>query len=238
DGELSGALATELGAHRVRCADCRRALALLEVSGQIIASDRGPAELSGDFSQRLLDCVDRPAMPWTRRVRSRLYLLGPLAAAAVVVLGLLGVFDGGKTRVAGRTVKRPTSERRLPVDNASNTAGQSSPTAGDHRLDEWTERTRRNLAAKRRSGDALHHALDRTIDRWIDALESAENASEAESAFPRDEAPNHSPSAGSSDSTTNAPVSNPTAVPTGAETSDAADPPESASPKPPNGQDR
>ena len=45
DGELSAALEMELNVHRVNCAACRHDLALLEVAGDVIATDSPEAGL-------------------------------------------------------------------------------------------------------------------------------------------------------------------------------------------------
>lgn len=183
DGELSGSLATELGAHRVHCAECRRALALLEVSGQIIAADRAPDALGEDFSDRLLACVKPRAFPWTQRLRRRLYIAVPLAAAAVIVLALTGVFDGRDTRFAG--------EKGFRLDEPAGQDGGLTPVAAEPTgaddamlLEDWVERTRRNFAIKRESGESLQKYLDMTILQWIDVLESAEQGPTSDEHFP------------------------------------------------------
>ena len=89
-GELSVPLATELGAHRVSCADCRRALALLEITGHILATDEDPVRLKSNFTDRLLACVDKPIGRFNRLMRRTIYIGGPMAAAAVVALAFLG----------------------------------------------------------------------------------------------------------------------------------------------------
>lgn len=130
DGELGSALATELGAHRLRCADCRQALALLEVSEHLIASDPERRELRSNFTNRLLACMDLPDEAWrvptarptaqsadpnglAPRLRRGLIWMGVSAAAAMVALAFLGAFDRrGDSRVAGLTVLEPSSVRR------------------------------------------------------------------------------------------------------------------------------
>ncbi len=102
DGELSATQSTELGAHRLQCGDCRRALALLEVSGHIVASDRDPVSLRSDFVDRLLACMEAGPARWPYRIRRGLYIAGPVAAAAVIGLAFMGFFDSvNKTQVAG-----------------------------------------------------------------------------------------------------------------------------------------
>jgi Putative zinc-finger len=119
DGELSPSLATELGVHRVRCAECRRSFALLEVSGHIISSDRDPVTVPDDFSERLLACVDVREHGWVAKVRRTLYFVGPLAAAAVIAMAFLGFFDRGRdSRVASMKVEPTHVEAGTPRPNA------------------------------------------------------------------------------------------------------------------------
>lgn len=114
DGELSPTLETELGAHRVQCGDCRRALALLEVSGHIIRADHEEAATDSAFTDRLLACMDEPSRTLTHRAWRIASIGGGLAAAAVVALAFLGLFDSRQRgMVAGERVegpaRRPTS---------------------------------------------------------------------------------------------------------------------------------
>lgn len=190
DGELSGSLATELGAHRVHCAECRRALALLEVSGQIITVDRDPVALGEDFSDRLLACMEPQRIPWTQRLRRGLYIAVPLAAAAVIVLALVGVFDNHDARFAGEKGFRPEplagadSESGDDRDMAAIVPAEATGTGDTLLLEEWVERTRQNIASKRQSGESLQKYLDMTILQWIDILESAEEGATSDEHFP------------------------------------------------------
>ncbi len=177
NGELAGSLATELGAHRVQCADCRRALALMEVSGQIVASDRDPVTLRQDFTDRLLACVEPHQASRTLRWRRRLYVAGPLAAAAVVALAFFGVFDNRETQVAG------TVEKGIPKANETEGPAVTDlpaedlpvPPTGDERLlQELAEQTRRNLEAKRQSGESLQQHLDLTARQLMEMLNEAD----------------------------------------------------------------
>ena len=102
DGQLSASQQTELGAHRLHCADCRRALALLEVSGHVLATDRDPVKIGDQFSDRLTACMDVRQAKWSHRLPKFLYVAVPIAAAAVIALAFMGVFDsGGPSEVAG-----------------------------------------------------------------------------------------------------------------------------------------
>ena len=124
DGELSPSLAAELGAHQLQCARCRQALALMEVTGHILASEPGEASLSHDFANRLLACLKHPRTRPLRRLQRWVYLGVPLAAAAMIALAVTGVFDR-QTRVAGDTDYMPSPGAPL-VDSASpETLGKS-----------------------------------------------------------------------------------------------------------------
>lgn len=185
DGELPAGLATELGAHRLRCPDCRRALALLEVSGHIIASDREPVALGGDFEDRLLACVEPRLVRWRRRLRRGLYIAGPLAAAAVIVLAFLGFFDRPDAIVAGEKVTRPVRalstqpRERRSLDPRSPQSDVRTGSAQESRLRDWVIQTQQNLAAKRESGKSLQKALDITILQMLDILEEADEKARA-----------------------------------------------------------
>ncbi len=52
DQSLSGSLATEFGAHRLACNQCRRELALLEVAGHVIAADSEAPLIGDEFTDR------------------------------------------------------------------------------------------------------------------------------------------------------------------------------------------
>lgn len=86
DGELTGSLATELAAHKLHCAACRRELALLEVAGHVVATDTNIPSLGDEFTDRLMACAMQQPVPWYRRRRVLLSIGGPLAAAACVLL--------------------------------------------------------------------------------------------------------------------------------------------------------
>lgn len=158
DGELSSSLATELAAHRVKCADCRRALALMEVAGHIVAIDAESAELGAAFSDKLLACMESPPSCWSRRLRRAFYLGVPAAAAAVVALAFLGVFDRDTGGVAGVQV---TSE-------VQRTLGRRPPK-------DLVERAQENLASKRKSVESLQSRLDLTIGQILDILNDAQS---------------------------------------------------------------
>ncbi len=184
DGELSATLATELGAHRLRCSRCRRALAVLEVSGHIISSDREPVALGGDFGDRLLACMKPSSLRWAHRLRRALYIAGPVAAAAVIVLAFLGFFDRRHPHVAGEKsvqIKRMDVEETRPlagrsVEGRPLEAGDRAASVEERWLQEWVTRTQKNIAAKRESGKSLQKVLDLTILQLLDILNEANDA--------------------------------------------------------------
>ena len=200
DGELSSALATELGAHRLRCPECRQALALLEVSGHIMRTDREPVQLRRNFTERLVACMsDRPER-LVPRFKRGLYIAGPLAAAAVIALAFLGAFDRQAEKVAG--TKEVLIERadsissgstdHSPAESTIPGAAVSKSTESQARLQEWIEQTRRNITAKRQSGEVLRQYFDQTITEWNDILDPAKNGSIENGGVPGSETPTSS----------------------------------------------
>ena len=88
NGELSGSMATEFGAHRLKCERCRRELALLEVAGHVIASDTDTPSLDAEFTDRLLACAVKAQRPWYRQPRTLIRAATPVAAAACLVFAV------------------------------------------------------------------------------------------------------------------------------------------------------
>lgn len=179
DGELAPSQATELGAHRVRCPECRRALALLEVTGHVLASDEDPVSIPDGFSDRLLACMQEPKRRERHRLRQIIYLGAPLAAAAVIALAFLGVFDGNEHHVAGRIetiTNPPIQNERLP----STVDGES---AAERAMDDFASQTSENINAKLQSGEALQDAA-MTVLQWLDVLESAQKDSDIQPHYP------------------------------------------------------
>ena len=189
DGELSPALATELGAHRVRCSECRRALALMQVSGHVIKSDPEEATVQEGFTDRLLACMDEPEPRWTYRFRRAIYVGAPLAAAAVIAMAFLGVFDRGETRVAGELVLGPEP---VPAPTEQVTPEPESPQSpadevAARRLEEWLKTTQHNVDTKQKSVQSLQESLDLTITQWLDILNSRKTGPEGETHYPGSE---------------------------------------------------
>lgn len=163
DGELAPTLATELAAHRLMCADCRRALALLEVSGHIIASDRHEPAMANDFTDRLLACMETEAggaRRWTRW----LYVGGPLAAAALLAIVMIGAFRSEPTKVAGWKETAPVES--LSLDDVVRDEPLATPAAPDPReaqLDAYLKELRERVAAKQQAGESVQAILDLSV---------------------------------------------------------------------------
>lgn len=186
EGELSASLATELGAHRLSCAECRRALALLEVTGHIITTDDSPVAVRENFTERLLACVDKPTTPRIRRMRRNLYIAGPMAAAAVVFLAFLGVFDRkGDYLIEGHRDIAPSKERQtvqVSPNSPEEAPTNGDRTAADQQLAAWLKQTQQNIDAKRQRGESLQKMLDLTVGQWLEVIEQAKSAQDGVSA--------------------------------------------------------
>ncbi|MEK6674519.1 MAG: zf-HC2 domain-containing protein [Planctomycetota bacterium] len=167
DGELSPSQVTELSAHRARCADCRRSLALMEVAGHLLTADREAVQTSFDFTDRLLACVEVPRVSRMRRFVRGLYIGGPLAAAAVVALAFLGVFDspGRRGRVLGQKEYRTpdlTSARRAPQTSKERDATTGQPEESSPKMEQVMERVRQNMTT--------FEELNLTTLQWLEYL--------------------------------------------------------------------
>ncbi|HUU84030.1 MAG TPA: zf-HC2 domain-containing protein [Phycisphaerae bacterium] len=101
DGELSSALATELGAHRLKCPSCRQELALMEVAGHVVGAGADEPGLDDDFTDRLLACIE-PTVTAPRRKRYRLIRLGGALAAAACLTLFVAYLTRPEEQVAGR----------------------------------------------------------------------------------------------------------------------------------------
>lgn len=187
NGELSSRMATELHAHRVQCSNCRRELALLEVSGHVLQVDRDRVSLDVNFTDRLMACMEAPRSVWTKRLRWATYVGAPLAAAAVVALAFLGVFDtNGVGHVAGvsTSVEEVLGQPPVPSVLGDAPVPEKKPTPAHPSLDEWFLRVQSDVEAKRRDGQTLDRAVDLTILQLIDILEEAKKGPEQQDHFP------------------------------------------------------
>jgi len=136
DGELSGSLAAEFATHKLQCPACRRELALLEVTGQVLAADTEVPKLDAEFTDRLIACVASSAPRRWRRRNLAWLVGGPLAAAACLTFALRlspdsapAVNSGGmrETHVLGGVERMDSAQemleqieqvRRVHPDNA------------------------------------------------------------------------------------------------------------------------
>lgn len=182
DGELSPSLATELGAHRVQCADCRRALALLEVSGHIISADHDEVMPDEAFTDRLLACMDEPNPAITHRIWRVATIGGGLAAAALVALAFLGMFDSGhRGVVAGvreegtaRPAATTLSSTTLPVATFDELLEDSAPASSSTgALQDLANQSQLNSNKPGEPINVLGKVLEYTTERGIGVLERA-----------------------------------------------------------------
>lgn len=182
DGGLSPTLKTELGAHCVQCSDCRRAMALIQVSGHILKADRDHVQLKEDFTDRLFACMESRQNHWTVRFRRWMYIGGPMAAAAIILLAFMGLFDRrGETKVAGWVDVPPVQES---FDNLNHTLDENDSVSVDENeraLREWADQVEERLQSKRDSGQKLQKKLNLTILQMLDILEKADEAVPVES---------------------------------------------------------
>jgi hypothetical protein len=118
-----------------------------------------------------------------------MYVAGPLAAAAVIGLAFIGVFDRHDSKVAGKEepgIASPAVVESEPSDTGELNAQPTVETsAGDERaLEEWTEQMRENVRAKIESGESLHDYFDLTVLQMLDILDSRKDGSTGEEHFP------------------------------------------------------
>jgi len=180
DGELSPGMTTELGAHRLQCPECRRALALLEVSGHIVATDYEPRNIPADFTDRLLACMAPVGRGWVRGAQRVLYVGVPVAAAAVVALAFLGVFDPDPGQAAGHKEQAPPNAFRMiepkPAQERPMIDGEEAAFEAEQRFSQWLISTQKNIEAKEKSGQSLQNMMDMTILQILDVLQQADDA--------------------------------------------------------------
>lgn len=134
DGELAPSLAGELAAHCLQCPDCRQALALIEVTGHLLVVDDEPVVLDEGFTDRLMACLGQQRPPRIVRLRRYLNIGAPLAAAAVITLALLGVFEN-KRFVAGEKEFAPSKASSMVEKNPSTEQPNAAAPAGDSESD-------------------------------------------------------------------------------------------------------
>lgn len=181
DGTLPEGLAAEFATHRLKCAECRHELALLEVSSQIIAADHQPDRLSSDFTDRLLSIIEvKPKPSWLVRNRSRL-TYGGLATAAGLAL-VVTLLPQRTTRVAGERVSASDIGLSLVTSSAS-TEDDLTPTIDEDdsatddvavdpvtvAVDRWMADTRAKMEDAGRGNDPSA-VLDMTVLQLLDVL--------------------------------------------------------------------
>jgi len=170
DGELSAPLRAELDAHRLECADCRRALAILEVTGHVLSAPTHERQLAGDFTDRLMACVETPRQYRWNQFRRYVYAAVPLAAAAVIALAFLGAFDrSGPSKVAG--VKVEPVVQTHPAPFAPQVPTPKDVEAAQRAIDDWIEQMRVGVELKRQSNQSLGRAVDLTVLQLLDIFE-------------------------------------------------------------------
>lgn len=170
DGELSTALRAELDAHRLECADCRRSLAILEVTGHVLAAPTQERALPRDFTDRLMACVETPRQYRWNQFRRYVYAGVPLAAAAVIALAFLGAFDrSGPSKVAGVKVE-PVLAPMVEPSTGPNPSPQDVQ-AAQRAIDEWIAQMRAGAEIKRQNEKSLQKAVDVTVLQLLDILE-------------------------------------------------------------------
>jgi len=173
DGELSSALKSELGTHLLGCSKCRQALALMEVTGHIVSSDQEVDCLDEEFTDRLLACVEQSGSGRFRRLRRAIYIGGPLAAAAVVAFGFLGVFSRTDTKVAGHKHVVPTPMVVVDASALPPSPDKDMFDPADERLERWLVEGQEHTLAASAEGDERSEAFDMTILQLIDYCNEA-----------------------------------------------------------------
>ncbi len=172
DGELSGSLATEFAAHKLQCPACRRELALLEVTGHVVAADTATPSLSDEFTERLLSCALSAPLPWYRRPATLIKAGSALAAAACLAIVLTLAFSSPASpdpaiddqplapAVAGEQERVESAEQLL-----ENVRGALDRHPGDPRLEALAEQLQEQiekLATGTKDGAAALENYSRT----------------------------------------------------------------------------
>lgn len=138
DGHLRGSLRLEFDAHRLRCTHCQQTLAMLETIGNVLASDVQTPELSDDFTDRVVESLERPVpAKWSRpRLRLAVVAGAVLQAAAILMFALLWrspaaprgaepeapLMNGGVTLATGMDDADPERLRGLIFERAEDYA--------------------------------------------------------------------------------------------------------------------
>lgn len=110
DGALSESLRCELHAHQLACSKCRRDLAILQTTAEVIARDESEPALGDQFTDRLLACINESNRKRNAPARYRIWAFRGLSAAAAVALAFTGWFTflretPQKTLVASQVIE-------------------------------------------------------------------------------------------------------------------------------------
>jgi hypothetical protein len=91
EGGLSGSLRLEFDTHRLHCRHCELTVALMETVGHVIANDRPGTGLADDFTDRVMQTIERrrPLSVRLRSTRVAVVIGGLLQAAAVIYLAIV-----------------------------------------------------------------------------------------------------------------------------------------------------
>jgi len=144
------------------------------VSEHVLASDEDPVSLRVDFPERLIACMERPGLRWTERIGRAVYVVVPIAAAALIALAFMGFFDGRRdTEVAGARVIAPGARSIAGKPAVSPPASAHPIGFQDPALESWWGQVRTNLETKRESVESLQTAFDQTLLQPLNALEQA-----------------------------------------------------------------
>lgn len=92
DGELSDSLRCEVHAHQLACPSCRRRLAILQTTAEVIARDHSEPTLNDNFTDRLMACISEGRPQTVSRRGWRIWLGSGLSAAAALGLALTAWF--------------------------------------------------------------------------------------------------------------------------------------------------
>ncbi|MBN1341556.1 MAG: zf-HC2 domain-containing protein [Phycisphaerae bacterium] len=99
DGELPASLRAEVHAHRLTCSECQRAMAVVEVAGDVIGSDPAAApHISLSFTDRVMGAMkpaEEPRVARVVRFRRVAAFLGPIVSAAAVWMIAFAVLPQG-----------------------------------------------------------------------------------------------------------------------------------------------
>jgi hypothetical protein len=106
DKSLSGTMATEFGAHQLACSRCRRELALLEVTGHVIATDSGSPLLNDEFTHRLVECATNKPAHRPLKFSRALWIGLPAAMAACLTL-IVWLGGDGASKVTESNIDAP-----------------------------------------------------------------------------------------------------------------------------------